>query len=608
MRTFFPAILFAALLFSGCSAGLAPEQLPTQTSTNLHADRLHIDVRPLSPYATEAEQADAEPRPCTGSFVEHELPHVTGTAFERVTYFTSNGAGLAVGDLDNDGDEDFVLANLLGPNQIFWNEGGWQFRPQLLLDGSLRGLALVDVDGDGWLDITATSRVGEVKFWRNRGDLTDEGRQFSDLQEPTPLPGVRGFAYSLQWGDLDRDGDLDLVTASYDASLEKQIGRRALDANNLNGVFVYENRAGHFLPTRIADHAQALALQLLDVNGDRRLDILVGNDFDTRDAVYLGQRDGSWLAVEPFATTTFSTMSFDSGDIDNDGQWELFAADMHPYSEEPEIMRQWLPVMETMPPPSPEDGPQVMANVLQERQGDGWVDQAEAWLIPYSGWSWSAQFGDLDQDGLLDLYIVNGMTAMEIFRHLPGDELVEENQAYRNDGGNRFDPAPEWKLNSTAGGRGMSMADLDGDGDLDVLINNLRSPSQLFENQLCSGRSLLVDLRHPATGNTRALGAELLLHTSTGIYRRSVQAAGGYLSGRSARQHFGLSDGTRINALEIRWPDHTVSVIDGRQLQPDSWLTVVRGDATSDQPSEATVHSAQPSKQVQHSFRNGKAD
>ncbi len=282
-------------------------------------------------------------------------------------------------------------------------------------------------------------------------------------------------------------------------------------------------------------------------------------------------------------------MSFDSGDLDNDGQMELFAADMHPYSEDPEIMSQWLPVMETMPPPSPEDGPQVMANVLQERQGDAWSDQAEAWRIPFSGWSWSAQFGDIDQDGLLDLYVVNGMTAMEIFRHLPGDELVEENQAYRNDGGNSFTPAPEWKLNSTAGGRGMSMADFDGDGDLDVLINNLRSPSQMFENQLCSGKSLLVDLRHPGSGNTRALGAELLLHTSSGILRRTVQAAGGYLSGRSARQHFGMPPDSSIIALEVRWPDRVVTLIDVQLLQPNSLLTIIRRTAETEPtaPSDA---------------------
>ena len=581
MRTIFPALLVAALLLCACSPGLGFDNLQGSTSYSALSDSLSISVNPLNPRTSSAAPTGAQSRPCTGSFAEHELPHVTGTAFERVTYFTSNGAGLAVGDLDNDGDEDFVLANLLGPNQIFWNEGNWNFRPQLLLEGSLRGLALVDVDGDGWLDITATSRTGNLLYWRNRG--SDPGpTPFASEQEPARLLGVSGFAYSLQWGDLDRDGDLDLVTASYDASLEKQIGRRALDATDQNGVFIYEHANGRFLPTRLASRAQGLALQLQDLNGDRRLDILVGNDFDVHDAVFIGQRDGSWPAADPFATTTFSTMSFDSGDIDNDGRLELFAADMHPYSKEPEIMRQWLPVMETMPPPSPDDAPQVMANVLQERQGDAWSDQAEAWRIPYSGWSWSAQFGDIDQDGLLDLYVVNGMTAMEIFRHLPGDELVEENQAYRNDGGNRFTPAPEWKLNSTAGGRGMSMADFDGDGDLDVLINNLRSPSQLFENQLCSGQSLLVDLRHPGSGNTRALGAELLLHTSTGIYRRSVHAAAGYLSGRSARQHFGLPPESRIIALEVRWPDRVLSLIDGRAIQPTSLLTITRRAAHKD--------------------------
>ena len=580
MRIPILALLVSALLLCACSPGSVYDDLSGSIAYSALSDAPGITTHSLKLPAASATQSGAQSRPCTGSFVEHELPHVTGAAFERVTYFTSNGAGLAVGDLDNDGDEDFVLANLLGPNQIFWNEGNWQFRPQLLLDGSLRGLALVDVDGDGWLDITATSRSGSLLYWHNQG-AEDNTAPFTDEQEPARLQGVTSFAYSLQWGDLDRDGDLDLVTASYDASLEKQMGRRALDATDQNGVFIYENENGRFRPTRLASRAQGLALQLLDLNADRRLDILVGNDFDLRDAVFLGQRDGSWLATEPFATTTFSTMSFDTGDIDNDGQLELFAADMHPYSEEPEIMRQWLPVMETMPPPSPDDGPQVMANVLQERQGDAWSDQAEAWRIPFSGWSWSAQFGDVDQDGLLDLYVVNGMTAMEIFRHLPGDELVEENQAYRNDGGNRFTPAPAWQLNSTAGGRGMSMADFDDDGDLDVLINNLRSPSQMFENQLCSGRSLLVDLRHPG-GNTRALGAELLLHTSTGIYRRSVHAAGGYLSGRSARQHFGLPRDSSIIALEVRWPDRVVSMIDGRSLHPNSLLTITRRTARTE--------------------------
>ncbi len=527
---------------------------------------IRVDVQPLP----------AHP-PCGGSFVEHELPHVTGTAFERVTYFASNGAGLAIGDLDNDGDEDFVLANLLGPNHVFWNQGGMAFRPQVLFDGSLRAVALVDVDGDTWLDITATSRSGSVLVWHNAGGTGAE-LPFQTDQRPARLPGVEGYAYSLQWADLDRDGDLDLVTGSYDASMEKQIGRRALDASNLGGVFVYTQADdGRFEAERLASQAQALALHLLDADGDGLLDILVGNDFDTQDLLLLATADGHWRSAAPFARTTFSTMSFDADDIDNDGSLELFAADMHPYSEESGIMRQWEPVLQTMPPPDPAHAPQAMANVLQARTDDGgWVDRAPEWGIPYSGWSWSAQFGDLDQDGFLDLYIVNGMTAQELFSHLPNDELVEENQAYRNEAGRRFVPEPTWNLNSTAGGRGMGLADLDGDGDLDVLINNLRSPARIFENQLCSGQSLVVHLSQAVTGNTRALGAEVRLQTSTGIYRRQVQAVSGYLSGRSPALYFGLPEDSEILVLEVRWPDGTVSLIGGQSLQPNSRVAVSR--------------------------------
>ncbi len=526
------------------------------------------------PVQVTSQPLTTPPR-CSGHFVEHPLPHITGTAFERVTYFASNGAGLAIGDLDNDGDEDFVLANLLGPNRIFWNEGDWDFRSQELFAGSLRAVALVDVDGDDWLDITATSRSGDVWIWYNAG--TGAATPFPGQQRPGRLPGVNGYAYSLQWGDLDADEDLDLVTGSYDASMEKQIGRRALDASNLGGVFVYAQEGELFHATRLAPQAQALALQLLDVNADGRPDILVGNDFDVHDALFLATATGSWQAAAPFTRTTFSTMSFDADDLDNDGTWELFAADMHPYSEDPDMMRQWEPVMQTMPAPKPEDSPQVMANVLQTRHSDqGWTDRAPDWGIPYSGWSWSGQFGDLDQDGFLDLYVVNGMTAQELFAHLPNDELVEENQAYRNDSGQRFVPEPAWRLNSTAGGRGMSLADLDGDGDLDVLINNLRAPAQMFENQLCTGQSLLVHLHQPGTGNTRALGSAVILHTSTGVYHRRVQAASGYLSGRSAQLHFGLPQDSQIHALEIRWPDGVVSSISGYAVQPHSRVQVTR--------------------------------
>ena len=179
-----------------------------------------------------------------------------------------------------------------------------------------------------------------------------------------------------------------------------------------------------------------------------------------------------------------------------------------------------------------------------------------------TGWSWSSKFGDLDNDGFLDIYVVNGMIADGLLDHLPNQELVEENQALRNDGSGHFSPMPAWALGSTASGRGMSMADLDGDGDLDIVVNNLRAPAQLFENQLCSGLSIAVDLRWSGSQNPFALVSQLALHTSAGTYYRTIKATSGYLSGDPTRVAFGLPSDAQIDRLEIRWPDGATTAVE----------------------------------------------
>lgn len=497
---------------------------------------------------------------CSGRFVPHDLPHVTGTAVERVGFFYSNGSGLAVNDLDNDGDEDIVLGNLLGPNHIFWNEGDFNFRQEVLFEGSTEAITAVDADGDGWIDIITAARSGDVRAWHNQG-----GGQFG----PARLVGVDGYAYSMDWADLDQDGDLDLVTASYDASLEKQSA--VYKESNLAGVTVYQQVEGRFVKTRLADAAQGLAVQVINLNGDDRPDILVGNDFAMPDKIFLAV-DGGWQPAQPFNTTTFSTMSFALGDVNNDGRTELFAADMHPYSDAPEMMAQWQPMMDKMVYDLPEGDPQQMSNVLYE-WGDGrFQNSAASRGLAATGWSWSSQFGDLDQDGYLDLYVVNGMQALDNFNYLPNDELVEENQAYRNDGQGNFFPIPSWGLNSAFGGRSMVMADLDWDGDLDVVVNNLQDPAQIFENQLCQGENLLVDVRLPDTQNVYAIGATVILHTSTGDYRRLVQASSGYLSSNPARVHFGFPADSNLESLEIIWPNGDETMVE--DVQKGNWMRV----------------------------------
>jgi hypothetical protein len=181
----------------------------------------------------------------------------------------------------------------------------------------------------------------------------------------------------------------------------------------------------------------------------------------------------------------------------------------------------------------------------------------------------------LDNDGYLDLYSVNGMIEESLFGHMPNHELVEKNQAFRNENGLRFRAMPGWRLDSEYSGRGMLMADLDQDGDLDIVVNNLRGPAQLFDNRLCtSGRSIEVDLRWPASANTHALGATVTLVTDSGTYLRDVRGGSGYLSGDPPRLHFGFPTAATLLRLEIQWPDGALSTLD--LLDAGTLLTVTR--------------------------------
>jgi enediyne biosynthesis protein E4 len=546
-------VLVAGILLAAC----------TQPSGQ---DRPALPAK-LLPVVVQQSELASPMQPCADGFVAHNLDFVAELPGGEARMFDANGAGAAIGDLDDDGRLDVVLANQRGANTILWNEGSLRFRAEPMPATGSRAVNLVDVDGDGRLDIVFTQRNGAPNFWRNTGASGDE-RFARD-----PLPGVAKPGYAMAWGDLDGDGALDLVTGSYDAGLLAEQGNTFLMGSGA-GVFVYTRRGDGFTSTRLAPKSQAMAIALYDLDGDGTRDILVGNDFAMRDMAWLRRGDG-WVATQPFRSTSHSTMGFDLGDTDNDGRLELFATDMKPYDNDVPTLALWRPILTTLWTAVPIGDPQIMENTLQVPDGrGGFSNQAYARGLDATGWSWSGEFGDLDNDGFLDLYVVNGMQETEIFHYLPGHELVEQNQARRNDGTGHFAPWPSWGLGSTAGGRGMSMADLDGDGDLDIVVNNLHGPAQLFENRLCGGAGLEVDLRWPASRNTHALGTTLTLYTSIGALTREVRSSSGYLSGAAPRIHFGLPADATIERLALRWPDGAVSSIDG--LAARSLVTVTR--------------------------------
>lgn len=530
---------------------------------------------PLSPLndapATVSRVAFPAQATCTQHFVAHDLDFSTGARMRTIAMYASNGAGLAANDLNGDGLIDLVFASVDGPSAILWNRGALNFEKQTLDDMGTRAVNTVDVDGDGLLDIVFTHRAnsnrGGVSYWRNLNN-----RRF----ERGELPGVSAIAYAMAWADLNGDQSLDLVTGSYNAEFKKEGVDPATVANRA-GVFLHEQRSNGFAAQRLTEDSQALSIGLVDLNGDGKTDIWTANDFALQDGIWLRQDQG-WQATRPMPQTSHSTMSIDWGDVDNTGKLAAFTTDMNPYDTSTQNMAAWLPMMAATDQSRQPDDRQIMANVLLTSDGKGnWQNEAAHRGIDASGWSWAGRFGDLDQDGLLDLYIVNGMIAKDLFGHLPNDELVEKNRAYHNNGAGMFELATGWGLDSERSGRGMVMADLDNDGDLDIVVNNLRGLAQLFENQLCAAYSLQVELNWRGVGNTHAIGAQLALQTDKGIYRRDVRASAGYLSGDPTRVHFGYPIGAHPIQLQIMWPDGRYSQISAADLlQSNALLRIQR--------------------------------
>ena len=521
-----------------------------------------VSVQPGGPgtsLVVESQALAVDSRQCTDSFVAHRLGHVTRSDPKRIGLYQSNGAGVALADLNEDGWIDIVLAGQNAPTTLLWNQGGLSFQSESLdADGS-RAVNAVDADGDGRLDLVFTHSGAPPSFWRAGGNPKQP--DFTRVAKQDFIN--RQFPFVMAWGDLDYDGDLDMVGGAYDRELNS-LGLGSIFAGNPvgGGVYLYTNEGGALKAFLLFNSSEALAILLTDLDADGRQDILIGNDFSPPDVAILNKPEG-WIDAFPFERITTNTMGFAEGDIDNDGRFEIIATDMKPYLADPI----WQPELEGRDSIPSDDEAQILANTLQSRRSSGvsaFSDRGREAGVDATGWSWSVQFGDLDNDGAVDIYVVNGMFDDTLFAHLPGNELIQENQAFRNDGTGHFVPAPKWGLGATESGRGMSFADLDNDGDLDVVVNNLAKPSVLFENRLCVGNALEVTLHWEGFPNRRAIGAQLRLYTTQGILHRKMRLSSGYLSSLPARVHFGLGQATSsdLQQLEVIWPDGLISRID----------------------------------------------
>ncbi|MFM2310026.1 MAG: hypothetical protein RLY87_2148 [Chloroflexota bacterium] len=500
-------------------------------------------------------------QPCNTTFTRTDLPHLTAGEPGGSALYASNGSGVAVGDLNGDQRPDLVFGNITGTVTIFVNDGNFAFHPVSTTLDDVRSLAIVDSNGDGTRELVATRRFAPPII----------GTFQNDALTYALIPGVYGAFYAMGWQDLDANGTLELVLGSYDNEQLQQQGL-IFTTRGGGGVFVYSDSNGTFVGNRLNQRAQALAIIFPDLNHDGRADILVGNDFNEPDAAWNVTTDG-YTAVAPFSQTTENTMSLDYADTDNNGFLDIYATDMKPYAQDVTTMAQWLPAMKKLTRPLSADDPQYTENTLHTWDGTRWKNTAYDLQLDATGWSWSATFADLDNNGWQDLYVVNGMKATDLLNYLPNGELVEDDMLFETADGVTYTRSDRGLLN-TGSGRAASMADLDNDGDLDVVVNPIDGPAQLYRNNQCGGQSVTITLVDPTSANRDAIGAVVHLATPTGMQTRSVQVSGGYLSGRPTTVHFGLAAATSASSLDIRWPDGTHSTVP--MLQSGSHYQITR--------------------------------
>lgn len=541
-----------------------------------------------------------------------------------------NGAGVAAGDVNNDGLCDLYFVSNTGQDRLYLNQGGMRFTDAtreagiLAPDGYKTGVSMADVNGDGWLDIhvcrDASNNLEQRRnllYINNRdGSFSERAREFG-LDDPS-------FSTQAYFFDMDQDGDLDLYLVNHPS-----------DMRTANTVKVTMGPRGEYLlakepeqehasdrlyrndGTRFTDVTEAkgmhnaefgLSAAITDFNADQVPDIFVGNDYVGYDQLLISGADRNWTneAQERLPHATFNSMGSDCADINNDGLSDLVCLDMtasDPYRYKTLVMSANHSKHEMLL--SVGLGAQFSVNALHLNHGDGsFGDVAYLAGMAYTDWSWSPLLADLDNDGWKDLLVSNGyvhdVSNLDYLRYTM-DSLQKQLNAgrisltdwltaipsvklrsclFRNNGDLSFaDSTAAWNVGPPAFSNGAAYADLDNDGDLDLVMNNINDPCFILQNSAAQrrpGSSLRVKPMN-SPGRT-AFGTRAVLTLDDGSKQHlELQPARGFLSCSEPVLHFGVPVGKKPAQLEVIWPDGLAQTIDATSA--GALLTVERAAA-----------------------------
>ena len=534
--------------------------------------------------------------------------------------FVYNGAGVALGDLNGDGFEDIFLAGNQVDNKLFLNKGELKFedisensqigKPEKMMWSS--GVTLIDVNNDDKLDIyicntfRATTAHRANLLYVNQGNNEQGQPTFKEMSNQY---GIANTSYSshAQFFDFDNDGDLDLFIGvnRIEGINPTEFRPTDDDGTSKSKDVLYQNQQndslGHPLFVNVSDtagiryHGYSHSTLIHDFNNDGWMDIYVANDFLSNDLVYINNQDGTFSnqAGAIFKHFSLSSMGSDIADIDNDGRMDIYTTEMQPYyNKRKKLFQGPSSYSKEIFTKKYNFEQQYTRNTLQINQGTNPETKLPIFgdIGMYAGvqetdWSWAPLFADLDNDGLQDLFITNGfpkdvtdrdfgdfrvtasrmVSKMQLIAAIP--EIKIPNFAFKNNGDATFDDVTnDWGLNFGSFSSGAVYGDLDKDGDLDLVVNNIDDPVLLLENNSNELTPENHYIRIQLTGtpqNKSAIGASVEIHTGNQVQRKSILSGRGYLSQPEQIVHFGLGNITVVDSISIIWPGGIYQVMDG---------------------------------------------